>query len=85
MKVPDAVPVMADPDPGVPGDDVVLHGEDGGPVVVDPGHLVRPQPHHRAGQGHVPPLRHRHVLHPRDKVWSRDRGLYLVTWNIQHL
>ena len=62
MQIPYAVTIMGDPYPGVPGDDIVLNGEDGAPVVMYPGHLVSPQPHHAAGQNHVPPLRHRHVL-----------------------
>ena len=62
MQIPDAVTIMGDPYPGVPGDDVLLHGEDGAPVVVDPGHLVGAQPHHAAGQHHVASLGHRHVL-----------------------
>ena len=62
MQIPDAVTIMADPYPRVPGDDVVLDGEDGAPVVVYPGHLVCAEPDHAAGQDDVSPLRHRHVL-----------------------
>ena len=42
VKIPYTVPVMTDSYPGVSGDDIVLHGENGGPIIVDPGHLVRP-------------------------------------------
>ena len=66
MQIPYAVTIMGDPYPGVAGDDVVLHGEDGAPVVMYPGHLVGPEPHHAAGQNHVPTLRHRHVLYRRE-------------------
>ena len=70
---------MGDPYPGVPGDDIVLNGEDGAPVVMYPGHLVGAQPHHAAGQNHVPPLRHRHVLH---RVSELVRGLTSEKLNI---
>ena len=39
MQVPHAVPVVRHADPGVPRDHVVLHRQDGGPVVVDPRNL----------------------------------------------
>ncbi len=41
VQVPLSVPLVRDPDPGVPGDHMVAHGQDGGAVVVDPGHLTR--------------------------------------------
>ena len=88
MQIPYAVTIVTDPYPGVPGDDVVLDGEDGAPVVMYPGHLVTPQPHHAAGQNHVSPLRHRHVLsrkyfnnfQPQQEIpwrhqWSQVPGL----------
>ena len=81
VEVPHAVTVVAHPDPGVPRDNVVLDREDGRPVVVDPGHLVRAQPHHGAGQHHVSTLRNRHVLHSSDEIWSQTSRLYLVTCN----
>ena len=39
MQVPHTVSIMTDPNPGVPGDHVVLDSEDGTPVIVDPGNL----------------------------------------------
>ena len=70
MQIPDAVTIMGDPYPGVPGDDILLHGEDGAPVVVYPGHLVGAQPHHAAGQDHVTSLWHSHVLYRLDSQSS---------------
>ena len=70
MQIPDAVTIMGDPYPGVPGDDILLHGEDGAPVVMYPGHLVGPQPHHAAGQDHVTSLWHSHVLYRIDSQTS---------------
>ena len=62
MQIPDTVTIVAHPNPRVPGDHVVLDGEDGAPVVVYPGDLVGAQPDHAAGQDHIPPLRDRDVL-----------------------
>ena len=39
VQVPHTVAIMTDPNPGVPGDHVVLNSEDGTPVIVDPGNL----------------------------------------------
>ena len=84
VQVPHAVSVVTDADPRVPCDHVVLDREDGGPVVVDPGDLVRAQPDHRAGEHHVPALRHRHILHSSNKIWSQTSRLNLVTCKINN-
>ena len=39
VQIPNAVSVMTHPDPGVPGDHVILDSEYGAPVIVDPGNL----------------------------------------------
>lgn len=36
VEVPGLVGLVADADPGIAGDHVVLNGQDGGPVLVDP-------------------------------------------------
>ena len=41
VQVPHAVTIMTHPYPGVPRDHVVLHGEDGAPVIVYPGNLSK--------------------------------------------
>ena len=79
MQIPDAVAIMTDPYPGVPGDHVVLHGEDGAPVVVDPGDLVTAQPDHTAGEDHVSPLRHRHVLNRRQSKSAQPSPPFTLT------
>ena len=68
----------------LPGDDVVLHGEDGAAVVVDPGDLVAAEAHHGAAEHHVATLGHRHVPHAADEVRAEAPGVSLVSCGYQH-